>query len=159
MMEKTTDFSVLSALNGQVNGSRLVGKLGATYQFNQQNCNETGPELDAPPWDENDDDGTPTRSLTFQIDPVSHTLIRYLDGVPNSMDVEHARALAETLRGRLIAVPPTARVRQTFVAAQFDQLPRLDWLIEGLIPCRSVTIIFGTSGAGNRTSAGVGEGL
>ena len=113
-----------------------------------------------PPWDEHDaacetDDRErgPMLPLTLRIDPVSKALIRYIDGTPHPLDVQHAATFADVIsaapdRWRTMPIPPTARLRPTCVRSQFGELPRLDWLMEHLIPRRSIVVIFGSSGVG-----------
>ena len=80
-----------------------------------------------PPWDEHDaacetDDRErgPMLPLTLRIDPVSKALIRYIDGTPHPLDVQHAATFADVIsaapdRWRTMPIPPTARLRPTCV--------------------------------------------
>ena len=109
------------------------------------------PPLDA--YEADDSERGPLLSLSLRIDPVSKALIRHIDGTPHPLDVQHAATFAKVTRavpdcGRTMPVPPTARLRRTCVPSQFGELPRLEWLMEPLIPRRSIGIIFGSSGVG-----------
>lgn len=113
-----------------------------------------------PSWDEHhascdadDRERGPMLSLSLRIDPVSKALIRCIDGTPHPPDVQHAATVSKVIcaapdRGRTMPIPPTARLRRTCVRSQFGELPRLEWLMEQLIPRRSIGVIFGSSGVG-----------